>query len=184
MLSAPQIFIDTGARASVSDIEGLDRVAFLTNTGMMELDVLLEHLVIIGGSYIGLEFAQMYRRFGSRVTVIEKGPRLIAREDEEVSDAIRLILEGEGIDIRLNAECLSVKPDGAGVAVQLGCDDEPHGIVGSHLLIAVGRRPNTDDLGCERAGLALDEHGYIVVDDRLRISVPGIWAMDDVNGRS
>ncbi|MDQ2928476.1 MAG: FAD-containing oxidoreductase [Pseudomonadota bacterium] len=183
VLSAPQIFIDTGARASVPKIAGLEEVAYLTNTGMMELDVLPEHLVIVGGSYIGLEFAQMYRRFGSRVTVIEKGSRLIAREDDEVSEAIRRILEGEGIDIRLNAECLSVRPNGAGVAAQLGCNDEPREIAGSHLLIATGRRPNSDDLGCERAGLALDKHGYIVVDDQLRTSVPGIWAMGDVNGR-
>ncbi|MEO7116574.1 MAG: FAD-containing oxidoreductase, partial [Caldimonas sp.] len=183
VLIAPQIFIDTGARASVPDIEGLAGVAFLTNTGMMEIDTLPEHLLIVGGSYIGLEFAQMYRRFGSRVTVIEKSPRLIAREDDEVSEAIRLVLEGEGIDIRLNAECLSVKPSGAGVAVQLGCNDGAQEIAGSHLLIAVGRRPNTDDLGCELAGLVLDADGYIVVDDQLRTSVEGIWAMGDVNGR-
>ena len=183
VLSAPQIFIDTGARALVPKIAGLDDVPFLTNTSMMAIDVLPEHLVIVGGSYIGLEFAQMYRRFGSRVTVIEKGPRLIAREDDEVSEAIRQILEAEGIDIRLNAECLSVRPNGAGVAVQLGCNDEPREIASSHLLVAVGRRPNSDDLGCEHAGLALDEHGYIVVDDQLRTSVPGLWAMGDVNGR-
>ncbi len=182
-LTAPQIFIDTGARALVPKIAGLEGVAFLTNTSIMELDVLPKHLLIVGGSYIGLEFAQMMRRFGSGVTVIEQGPRLIAREDDEVSEAIRLILEAEGIDVRLNAECLSVKPSGAGVALQLGCNEEPHEIVGSHLLIAVGRRPNTDDLGCDRAGVALDEHGYIVVDDQLRTSVPGIWAMGDVNGR-
>ena len=183
LLTAPQIFINSGGRAHIPDMPGLADVDYLTNTSMMEVDFLPEHLVIVGGSYIGLEFAQMYRRFGSRVTVIEMGPRLIGREDDEVSTAIQAILEAEGIMVRLNAECVAVRKSDDGVAVRVSCNEEPREVVGSHLLLAVGRRPNTDDLGCDRAGIALDERGYIVVDDQLRSSVPGIWAIGDVNGR-
>jgi pyruvate/2-oxoglutarate dehydrogenase complex dihydrolipoamide dehydrogenase (E3) component len=139
--------------------------------------------VIVGGSYVGLEFAQMYRRFGSRVTVVEMGPRLIGREDEDVGAAIQAILEGEGIAFRLNAKCLSVARAGAGVTVQMSCDEEPREIAGSHVLLAVGRVPNTGDLGLDRAGVATDARGYIIVDDQLRSNVPGIWALGDVNGR-
>ena len=179
LLGAPQIFVNIGARAAVPKMPGLDQVRFLTNTGMMELDFLPEHLLIVGGSYIGLEFAQMMRRFGSQVTLVERGPRLISREDDEISEAIRVILEAEGIAVRLNAECVSVKPNAGGVTLQLGGGDRPEEIDGSHLLLAVGRRPNSDDLGCERAGLKLDPHGYIVVDDQLRTQRAGhlgAWA--------
>ena len=183
ILEAEKIFINTGGRASVPDMPGARDVPYLTSSSMLDLDVLPDHLVIIGGSYIGLEFAQMYRRFGSAVTVIEMGERLIRREDPDVSDAIREILEGEGIQVRLNAECLALERDGQGVAVRLDCGEEPKRISGSHLLLAVGRTPNTDDLGVDAAGIALDKRGYIVVDDELRTSVAGIWAIGDCNGR-
>jgi pyruvate/2-oxoglutarate dehydrogenase complex dihydrolipoamide dehydrogenase (E3) component len=183
VLEAPEIFINTGGRANVPDLPGLADVPWYTNTGMMTVDFLPEHLVIVGGSYIGLEFAQMYRRFGSAVTVVEMGPRLIAREDEEVSAAIQAILEAEGIAFRLNAKCLGVARNGDGVSLQVSCDEEPRVILGSHLLLAIGRVPNTDDLGLDLAGVRTDARGYIEVDEELRTSVPGIWALGDVNGR-
>ena len=183
LLEAAQIFLNVGGRASVPDLPGIAEVEYLTNSGMMDVDFLPEHLVIIGGSYIGLEFAQMYRRFGSRVTVVEMGPRLIAREDEEVSAAIQKILESEGIEIRLNAKCITLAKHGNGVAAGLSCEGGPPEVTGSHLLLAVGRVPNTDDLGLEKAGVKTDPRGYVVVDDELRTSVPGIWALGDANGR-
>jgi pyruvate/2-oxoglutarate dehydrogenase complex dihydrolipoamide dehydrogenase (E3) component len=183
LLEAPQIFINVGGRASVPPITGIADVRHLDNVTMMDVDTLPRHLVVVGGSYIGLEFAQMYRRFGSEVTVVEMMSSLIAREDPEVSAAIKDILETEGIKIRLKAECLAVRREGDGVAVGVECDEEPREIVGSHLLLATGRRPNTDDLDCDRAGIELDKRGYIVVDDLLQTNVAGIWALGDVNGR-
>jgi pyruvate/2-oxoglutarate dehydrogenase complex dihydrolipoamide dehydrogenase (E3) component len=183
LLEAAQIFLNVGGRASVPDMPGIAEAGYLTNSSMMEVDFLPEHLIIIGGSYIGLEFAQMYRRFGSHVTVVEMGPRLIAREDEEVSAAIQKILEDEGVQIRLNAKCLTVAKRGNRMAVGLSCDGGPPEVTGSHLLLAVGRAPNTGDLGLEKAGVKTDARGYIVVDDELRTSVPGIWALGDANGR-
>ncbi|HEX7273262.1 MAG TPA: FAD-containing oxidoreductase [Casimicrobiaceae bacterium] len=183
VLEAQEIFINVGGRANVPDMPGIDDVPYLTNSSMMGVDFLPEHLIVIGGSYIGLEFAQMYRRFGSRVTVVEMAPRLIAREDEEVSSAIKAILEAEGIAIRLNAECLTAARRGNGVAVTLSCEKEPREIVGSHLLLAIGRVPNTHDLGLDKAGIRTDARGFIEVDDQLRTNVPGIWALGDVNGR-
>jgi pyruvate/2-oxoglutarate dehydrogenase complex dihydrolipoamide dehydrogenase (E3) component len=158
-------------------------VPYFTNSTIMEVDFLPEHLLIVGGSYIGLEFAQMYRRFGARVTVVEMADRLIGREDPDVSTAIREILEGEGIDVRLNAKCLSVEKDGNGIAMRVDCRDGAPEVRGSHLLLAVGRRPNTDDLGLDKAGVKTDAKGFIVVDDQCRTSVPGIWAVGEVNGR-
>jgi pyruvate/2-oxoglutarate dehydrogenase complex dihydrolipoamide dehydrogenase (E3) component len=183
LLEAGEVFLNVGARALVPDMPGLGEVAYLTNSSMMNVDFLPEHLVIIGGSYIGLEFAQMYRRFGSRVTVVEMAAQLIGREDAEVSTTIRAILEGEGIEIQLNSKCLSVAKRGDRVAVGLECESESREVVGSHLLLAVGRTPNTDDLGLDRAGVKIDARGYVVVDDELRTNVPGIWALGDVNGR-
>ncbi|MFQ5651269.1 MAG: FAD-containing oxidoreductase [bacterium] len=180
-LEADKIFINVGARAFVPP--GFENVNYLTNSGMMEVDFLPEHLIIIGGSYIGLEFGQMYRRFGSEVTVVEMGPRLIQRDDEDVSQAVKEILESEGVNIRLNAQCISAEQRGDRIAVKVDCEGDTPEIVGSHLLIAVGRRPNTHDLGLEAAGIAVDERGYIVVDDQLRTSVPGVWALGDCNGR-
>ena len=182
-LSARQIFINVGGRALIPDMPGLSEVAYLTNSSMMAVDFLPQHLIVVGGSYIGLEFAQMFRRFGSEVTVIEQGARLIAREDPDVSDAIREILEAEGIHVRLNAKCIAVSKRGDQIAARAECDAGSPEVVGSHLLLAVGRRPNTDDLGLERAEVTCDERGYIAVDDQLRTSVPGIWAMGDCNGK-
>jgi len=182
-LEAERIFINVGGRAAVPDLPGLGDVPFLTNAGMMELDFLPPHLVIVGGSYVGLEFAQTYRRFGSEVTVVEMAPRLIAREDEDVSQAVREILEGEGVRVRTDARCLAVEKRGPGLAVRVDCENGDAEVAGSHLLLAVGRRPNTGDLGLEAAGIATDARGFIVVDDQLRTSVPGIWALGDCNGR-
>jgi len=183
ILEASKIFINVGGRATVPEFPHIHDVPFFTNSSMVDVDFLPEHLVIVGGSYIGLEFGQMYRRFGSEVTIVEMGPRLIGREDEDVSEALRKILEFEGIRIRLNAKCISLAKRGAEVAVRMDCADGPPEVSGTHILLAVGRTPNTHDLGLDRAGVATDEHGYIVVDDQLQTSVPGIWAMGDCNGR-
>jgi pyruvate/2-oxoglutarate dehydrogenase complex dihydrolipoamide dehydrogenase (E3) component len=183
LLEAKQIFINVGGRALVPDMPGLAEVPYYTNSTIMHVDFVPEHLVIVGGSYVGLEFAQMYRRFGSRVTVIEMGPRLIGREDEDVSAAVQAILEGEGIAFRLNAKCLALARHGDGAVVNVACEEEPREIEGSHVLLAVGRVPNTGDLGLDQAGIATDARGYITVDDQLRTNVPGIWALGDVNGR-
>ena len=183
VLEAERIFLNTGGRALVPDLPGLDAVPFLTNSSMMEVDFLPEHLIVVGGSYIGLEFAQIYRRFGARVTVIEQAERLIAREDPAICDAVREILEAEGIAIRLKARCIKVRREGNGVAVAADCDEREDWVSGSHLLLAVGRRPNTDELGLDAAGVQTDRRGFITVDDQLRTSQPGIWAMGDVNGR-
>ena len=183
VLQADKIYINVGGRARVPDMPGVHDVPFLTNSSMMDIDFLPEHLVIVGGSYVGLEFAQIYRRFGSEVTVVEMGPRLIGREDEDVSQAVREILEAEGIHFRLNAKCISLaKRDGA-VAVLMECSEDPKEVAGTHVLLAVGRIPNTSDLGLERAGVTTDQNGYIVVDDQLLTNVPGIWALGDCNGR-
>jgi pyruvate/2-oxoglutarate dehydrogenase complex dihydrolipoamide dehydrogenase (E3) component len=182
-LGAPKVFINVGGRASVPDWPGIHTVPFLTNTSMMAVDFLPAHLVIVGGSYIGLEFAQMYRRFGSRVTVIEASPRLIAREDPEVSEALRAMLEGEGVEVHTGAAELAMAPDASGVRVGFEVSGVARSVAGSHLLLAVGRRPNTDGLGLESAGIAMDSRGFIVVDDELRTSAAGVWALGDVNGR-
>jgi pyruvate/2-oxoglutarate dehydrogenase complex dihydrolipoamide dehydrogenase (E3) component len=183
LLEAERIFINVGARALVPEMPGIDKIDYLTNSSMMHVDFLPKHLVIIGGSYIGLEFGQMYRRFGSQVTVIEQRERLIGREDPDISNTIRKILEKEGIEIRLNARCIAVQRRSNGVAVDLDCRKPPRRVNGSHLLLAVGRRPNTDDLGLEAAGVATDERGYIQVDEQLRTNVTCIWAIGDCNGR-
>jgi pyruvate/2-oxoglutarate dehydrogenase complex dihydrolipoamide dehydrogenase (E3) component len=180
VLTAPRIFINVGGRATVPDLPGLAEVPYYTNTSMVALDVLPEHLVVIGGSYIGLEFAQMYRRFGSQVTVLERSPRFLAHEDDDTSAAIYDILIGEGIDLRLGVEFDGFAKHASGVAVNIGGGGT---VVGSHLLLAVGRRPNTDDLGLASAGVAIDSRGYIQVDDALSTNVPGIWALGDCNGR-
>jgi pyruvate/2-oxoglutarate dehydrogenase complex dihydrolipoamide dehydrogenase (E3) component len=183
MLSGRQIFINVGGRALVPDMPGLDQIPFLTNSSMMQVDFLPRHLIVVGGSYVGLEFGQMFRRFGSEVTIIEMNPRLVHREDEDVSEAIHGILESEGIHIRTNAKCISFARQGEELMAHVECDEDAPAITGSHVLLAVGRRPNTDDLGLERAGVAVDGHGYITVDDQLRTNVPGIWALGDCNGR-
>ena len=183
VLEADKIFINVGGRALVPPMPGLDQVPFLTNSSMMAVDFLPEHLIVVGGSYIGLEFGQMYRRFGSKVTIVEKAPRLISREDEDISNAIREILEKEGIQIRLNAECITARKEGQQVVVGLDCADASREVPGSHLLLAVGRVPNTGDLGLDKAGVETDKSGYIKVDDQLRTNVSGIWALGDCNGK-
>jgi pyruvate/2-oxoglutarate dehydrogenase complex dihydrolipoamide dehydrogenase (E3) component len=182
-LTAKRIFINVGGRAQTPAMPGLDQVDYLTNSSMMEIDFLPRHLVIVGGSYVGLEFGQMYRRFGSEVTIIEMAPRLIQREDEDVSAAVREILEREGINLRLDAKCLAVRKQGGEITVTVDCTSGSPEVSGSHLLLAVGRCPNTDDLGLEKAGVSVDQHGFIEVDDQLRTNVPGIWAMGDCNGK-
>jgi pyruvate/2-oxoglutarate dehydrogenase complex dihydrolipoamide dehydrogenase (E3) component len=182
-LTAERIFLNVGGRAKVPDLPGLDDIAYLTNSSMMDLDFLPRHLVIVGGSYIGLEFGQMFRRFGSKVTILETGPRLLHREDDDISMAIEGILTNEGIDLRLNSRCLRVSPHAGGLIAHADCAGAAREVLGSHLLIATGRRPNTDDLGLELAGVAADERGYISVDDQLRTNVPGIWALGDCNGK-
>jgi pyruvate/2-oxoglutarate dehydrogenase complex dihydrolipoamide dehydrogenase (E3) component len=183
VLRSERIFLNVGGRASVPDIPGLNQVDYLTNSSMMDVDFLPPHLLVLGGSYVGLEFGQMYRRFGSAVTIIEVGPRLIPREDEEVSQEVVAFLGREGIDVRTNANCLSISRKDGGIALQLSCEPDPTEVIGSHLLVATGRRPNTDDLGLDRAGVKQDKRGYIVVDEELRTSASGIWALGDCNGR-
>jgi pyruvate/2-oxoglutarate dehydrogenase complex dihydrolipoamide dehydrogenase (E3) component len=183
VLQADKIFINVGGRSSVPAMPGIQNIPFLTNSSMMDVDFLPEHLIIVGGSYIGLEFGQMYRRFGSHVTIVEMGPRLIGREDEDISEAVREIVEAEEIQIRLNAKCISLAKCNSGIAVGIGCEIGPPEVVGTHVLLAVGRSPNTNDLGLEQAGVTTDQRGYIVVDDQLQTNVAGIWALGDCNGR-
>ncbi|MBI2260577.1 MAG: FAD-containing oxidoreductase [Caulobacterales bacterium] len=183
VLEGGRIFINVGGRAAVPDMRGVDAVPVLTNASILKLDRVPRHLVVIGGSYVGLEFAQIYRRFGAEVTVVEKGERLIAREDPEVSRAVREILEGEGIVVRTRAECIRFRPRGDEIEVGVSCVDGEPAVVGSHALLAVGRRLNTDDLGLETAGVEMDERGAIVVDDMLRTTAEGVWALGECNGR-
>jgi len=183
-LRASKIFINVGGRAYIPPLPGIEETPFLTNSTMMDVDFLPQHLIIVGAGYVGLEFAQMFRRFGSEVTVVEKDGRFLPREDEDVSDALRGILASEGIQFRLDATCISLKraPDGAGVIVGLDCQEGEPRVAGSHVLLAVGRIPNTADLELGRAGVETDERGYIKVDDQCRTKVPGIWALGDCNG--
>jgi pyruvate/2-oxoglutarate dehydrogenase complex dihydrolipoamide dehydrogenase (E3) component len=181
LYSAPKVFLNVGGEAARPPITGIDGVPTLDNRSMLELDTLPEHLVVIGGSYIGLEFAQMYRRFGSQVTVVEMAQRLVPREDNDVSVAIREILEAEGIAVRTASQCLAVAPRNGRIAVQTSCGLPE--VLGTHLLLATGRKPNTAGLGLERAGIATDARGYITVNDRLETNVAGVWAMGDCNGR-
>ncbi len=183
VLGASRIFLNVGARARIPAMPGVDKVPYLTNTSMVALDTLPRHLLVVGGSYVGLEFAQMYRRFGSEVTVVEMAPRLIAREDEDTSEAVKGILEGEGITVRCAANCVALGKADRGITVRLECEPGADSATGSDVLLAVGRQPNTDDLGLDRAGVAVDTHGYIVVDDQLRTNVETVWALGDCNGR-
>jgi pyruvate/2-oxoglutarate dehydrogenase complex dihydrolipoamide dehydrogenase (E3) component len=181
-LTAKKIFLNVGARPTIPEMQGVDTVPFLTSSTIMDLDVLPKHLIVVGGSYVGLEFAQMYRRFGAEVTIVERGKRLVAHEDEDVSKAVTEILEAEGIEVRTDACCIHLEQREDGVAVGLECTVGHPAVEGSHILLAMGRTPNTDDLGLEAAGITVDEHGFIPVDEQLRTTVPGIWAMGDCNG--
>jgi pyruvate/2-oxoglutarate dehydrogenase complex dihydrolipoamide dehydrogenase (E3) component len=182
-LSAPRIFLNVGGRAAVPNMPGVGTVPYLTNSSILALERVPEQLVIVGGSYVGLEFAQMQRRFGASVTIVEREPRLIQHEDEDVSAAIKDILEREGIAVRCNATCISLARHERGVAVGVDCVEGEPTVVGSHVLLAVGRRPNTDDIGLDRAGVSTDARGYVTVDDHLSTNVQGIWALGDCNGR-
>jgi pyruvate/2-oxoglutarate dehydrogenase complex dihydrolipoamide dehydrogenase (E3) component len=179
-LAADKVFLNVGGRALVPDIPGVKDVPFLTNSSIMDVDRVPEHLVIVGGSYIGLEFAQMYRRFGSKVTVVEKMPKLLPREDDDVAAEIRAILEREGVAILTGAGDMAVKKNGGAIAVGLA---DGKTVEGSHLLLAVGRLPNTHDMGLDKAGVELDQRGYIKVDEQCRTTADGVWAVGDANGR-
>ncbi|GAC1604902.1 MAG: FAD-containing oxidoreductase [Myxococcales bacterium] len=179
-LEATEVFLNVGARAVVPPLPGLATVPFWTNTGMLEVDFVPPHLLILGGGYLALEFGQMYRRFGSEVTVVERSPRLMPREDDDVAAEVRSILEAEGVRFRTGADVRKVAGAAGALELQLGSGEV---VRGSHLLVAIGRAPNTADLGLAEAGVALDAHGYVVVDDELRTSAPGVWALGDCNGR-
>jgi pyruvate/2-oxoglutarate dehydrogenase complex dihydrolipoamide dehydrogenase (E3) component len=183
LLVASQIFINVGGRAAIPSMPGVANTAYLTNSTLLDLDILPRHLVIVGGGYVGLEFGQIFRRFGSEVTIIEKASRLIAHEDEDVSTEVQAILEREGIQVRLNATCIELMSHREEVGVRVDCTDGAPEVRGSHLLLAMGRTPNTGDLGLEKARVGRDAHGYIAVDNQLRTNVPGIWALGDCNGR-
>ena len=183
LLSAPQIFINVGARATIPTLPGVKDTPYLTNSSLLELETLPRHLVIVGGGYVGLEFGQIFRRFGSEVSIIERAARLVGHEDEDVSTEVQAILEREGIHVRVKAECIELLKRGEEVGAHMDCLEGAPEIMGSHLLLAMGRTPNTSDLGLEKAGVARDAHGYIVVDDQLRTNVEGIWALGDCNGR-
>ena len=182
-LTADRIFINVGGRASMPKMPGLEQIEFFNNSSLMEIDFVPKHLIVVGGSYIGLEFGQMFRRFGSEVTIIEMGQRLVRREDQDVSAAVHEIIAREGIQIRLNAKCISFSKRNDETFAQVDCASGDPEVSGTHVLLAVGRVPNTDDLGLEKAGLTTDKRGYITVDDQLRTNVNGIWAMGDCNGR-
>jgi pyruvate/2-oxoglutarate dehydrogenase complex dihydrolipoamide dehydrogenase (E3) component len=183
MLTSDRIFVNVGARAAIPQMPGVEEVPYLTNSSMMNVDFLPRHLIIVGGGYVGLEFGQMYRRFGSEVTIIDRAPRLAQHEDADVSTAIKEILENEGIHTRLNATCIGFSKRGEEILAHVDCASDDREVSGSHLLLAMGRRPNTDELGLDKAGVATDKRGYIVIDDHLQSSVPGIWALGDCNGK-
>lgn len=183
ILEAEKIFINVGARANVPAMPGIEKISYFTNSTIMQVDFIPEHLIIIGGSYIGLEFAQMYKRFGAKVTIIEKADRLIPREDSDISDAIKKMLEEEGIIIKLNAECISFDSRDGQIVTKINCTDPEKEVLGSHVLMAIGRKANTDDLDLKKAGILADERGYIKVNDQLQTNVDHIWALGECNGK-
>jgi pyruvate/2-oxoglutarate dehydrogenase complex dihydrolipoamide dehydrogenase (E3) component len=185
---ADKIFLNVGARPTIPNLIGVDSVPYLTSTTILDLDIVPEHLVVVGGSYVGLEFAQIFRRLGAKVTVVERGSRLVSHEDPDVCDAVAKVITSEGIDLRLGAECIRLDPANPGqadgkVLVHVSCKTDPPFVEASHVLLAVGRTPNNDLLALEKAGIQLDAHGYIQVDDQLRTNVSGIWALGDCNGQ-
>jgi pyruvate/2-oxoglutarate dehydrogenase complex dihydrolipoamide dehydrogenase (E3) component len=182
-MEAERIFINVGARPSIPAFPGVDKVEYLTSTTILELDHVPEHLAVVGGSYVGLEFAQVFRRLGARVTVVERGTRLVSHEDADVSEAIAQVLENEGIDLRLHSECIRLEKSTTGVQVHVSCREGAPVVEATHVLLAVGRTPNNDSLNLQAAGLVLDAHGFLPVDDQLRTAVPNIWALGDCNGR-
>jgi pyruvate/2-oxoglutarate dehydrogenase complex dihydrolipoamide dehydrogenase (E3) component len=182
LLEADRIFINVGGRAAVPDMPGIHDVPFLTNSSLLATATLPPHLIVVGGSYIGLEFAQIYRRFGSQVTIVERNQRLISREDADISDAIREILVGEGITVRTGADCIALAPHPQGVEIHVNCKEGEPSAIGTHVLLAVGRVPNTGDLGLETAGIACNAHGFIQVNEKLETTAPGVWALGECNG--
>jgi pyruvate/2-oxoglutarate dehydrogenase complex dihydrolipoamide dehydrogenase (E3) component len=182
-LHAKKIFLNVGARPTVPDLPGAAKVKYLTSTTILEMKTVPEHLIVVGGSYVGLEFAQMFRRFGAEVTVVERAPRLVSHEDDDVSDEIRKILEAEGVRVEVSSNCIRLEQRDRGPAVQMDCDGEGREVVGSHILLAMGRTPNTDDLGLETIGITPDKHGFIAVNGQLQTAALGVWAMGDCNGR-
>ena len=182
-LRAQKVFLNVGGRAGVPAWSGLSDAPWLSSTDMLSLKELPHHLAVVGGGYIGLEFAQMFRRFGSEVTIVETGPALLRREDAVISAEVQAILEAEGIAVRTRAECIHAARRDDGVRLSIDCAEGDRLVDASHVLIAIGRRPNTDDLGLEAAGIRTDARGYIVVDDRCRTSADGVWALGDCNGR-
>lgn len=181
-LTAREIFINTGARPAVPPIEGLDKVPFLNSTSIMEVDTVPKHLLIIGGGYVGVEFAQMFRRFGSEVTVVVRGKQFLAREDEDISAAFQQIMEEDGIKVLMETETARVEGGDGKVSLVLKKGSEQWTVTGTHLLVATGRTSNTEDLNLPAAGVNTDSHGNIPVNERLETNVPGIWALGDVNG--
>ena len=182
-LTAEHIFINVGGRAAIPPFPGRDQVEYFTNSSILDIDYIPEHLIIVGGGYVGLEFAQMFRRFGSEVTIVEMAERPAHHEDKDISAAIQDILEREGVHVRVNAKCIAFSKQGNAAVARVDCAEGDHEVSGTHVLLAVGRRPNTDDLGLEKAGVATDARGFIQVDDQLRTNVPGIWALGDCNGK-
>jgi len=183
LLRSDRIFLNVGGRASELSADVASGIPVLNNSSILALQHCPDHLVVVGGSYVGLEFAQMFRRFGARVTVIQRGPQIVPREDRDVAHALQSILENEGVSIRVNSECMALRPDGDRISVRFRCRDDGEALQCSHVLAATGRRPNTDDLGLQRVGIHVDGRGYIEVDDQLRTSAPGVWALGDCNGR-
>ncbi|KTD23557.1 oxydoreductase [Legionella lansingensis] len=182
-LTGAKIFINVGARAFIPSMKGVNEINYLTNSSILDIEKLPKHLIVVGGSYIGLEFAQAFNFFGSKVTVIEKAPRLIPREDEDVSDTVLAIMKNANINVHLNTECLAFSRSDQDIDVHIGCGNNKEMINGSHVLMAIGRKPNTDDLGLENTDIKLDNRGMIQVDDYLATSVKNIWAMGECNGR-
>jgi pyruvate/2-oxoglutarate dehydrogenase complex dihydrolipoamide dehydrogenase (E3) component len=182
-LTAPRIFLNVGGRSVRPELPGIDQVPTLDNVSILALTQVPEHLVIVGGSYIGLEFAQLMRRLGAEVTVVERSARLLPREDDDVSDGVHAILQAEGVRFALGSECIALSRDAGRIVVGAACASEQPPIAGSHVLLAVGRRPNTDGLGLEHAGIRTDARGFIVVDEQCRSSAEGVWAVGDCNGR-
>lgn len=183
VLEAQQIFLNVGARPTIPKMSGIDKAPFLTSTTVLDLEQLPAHLVVVGGGYVGLEFAQMFRRFGSEVTVVDKNTRLASQEDDDASRVVHEVFAAEGIEMRVNANCIHLEPRRAEVAVGVECNEGAPHVIGSHVLLAVGRTPNISDLNLDAAGVKTDEHGFIAVDDELRTNVPGIYAIGDCNGR-
>ncbi len=182
-LHGDKIFINVGARANVPPMDGIDKIAYLTNSSILDLDIVPKHLIVVGGSYIGLEFAQVFRRFGAKVTVLERAPKLIAREDDDVCDTVLDIMEKSGIDVRLNNCCVAFSPAGNEIDVHINSEDNKETIRGSHVLIAIGRQANTDDLGLENTDIEVDSRGIIVVDEKLSTTANNVWALGECNGK-